>query len=134
MQRARAFFYVCAGLFLLAVSYHLGAKTATAQATTFKAVGWGSVVVVGSDAWELVSSIGWRRLDPADMPPVQPSSLARLIPGTIALTESGEGWYRPSAAWVSAGVVPGGPTPSQVQTWGAVKSRYRSGLPTPTNR
>jgi hypothetical protein len=29
---ARKFFYVCVGLFLLALSYHLGASTATAQA------------------------------------------------------------------------------------------------------
>jgi hypothetical protein len=29
---ARKFFYVCAGLFLLALTYHLGASTATAQA------------------------------------------------------------------------------------------------------
>jgi hypothetical protein len=32
MHRTRAFFYVCAGLFLLALSYHLGARNATAQA------------------------------------------------------------------------------------------------------
>jgi hypothetical protein len=29
---ARKFFYVCAGLFLLALTYHFGASTATAQA------------------------------------------------------------------------------------------------------
>jgi len=29
---AKKFFYVCAGLFLLALSYHLGARTASAQA------------------------------------------------------------------------------------------------------
>lgn len=29
---AKRFFYVCAGLFLLALSYHLGARSATAQA------------------------------------------------------------------------------------------------------
>ena len=29
---ARKFFYVCAGMFLLALSYHFGASTATAQA------------------------------------------------------------------------------------------------------
>ena len=31
MHKARAFFYVCAGLFLLALSYHLGARSAGAQ-------------------------------------------------------------------------------------------------------
>jgi hypothetical protein len=34
MQRARAFFYVCAGIFLLALSYYLGASNATAQANS----------------------------------------------------------------------------------------------------
>jgi len=29
---AKRFFYVCAGLFLLALSYHLGARSASAQA------------------------------------------------------------------------------------------------------
>lgn len=46
MNRARAFFYVCAGLFLLALSYHLGARSATAQAgsmvTGFSTYGAGS--------------------------------------------------------------------------------------------
>ena len=32
MQKAKAFFLVCAGFFLLALSYHLGAQSATAQA------------------------------------------------------------------------------------------------------
>lgn len=31
MNRARAFFYACAGVFLLALSYHFGAQTAGAQ-------------------------------------------------------------------------------------------------------
>lgn len=34
MQRAKAFFYVCAGLFLLALSYHLGARSAGAGVST----------------------------------------------------------------------------------------------------
>ena len=32
MAKARTFFYVCAGLLCLAVAYHLGATSATAQA------------------------------------------------------------------------------------------------------
>jgi hypothetical protein len=31
MHKARAFFFVCAGIFLLALAYHLGAQSATAQ-------------------------------------------------------------------------------------------------------
>jgi hypothetical protein len=33
MHRARAFFFVCAGIFLLALAYHLGAQSAGAQVT-----------------------------------------------------------------------------------------------------
>jgi hypothetical protein len=32
MHKARAFFFVCAGIFLLALAYHLGARSAGAQA------------------------------------------------------------------------------------------------------
>lgn len=32
MRKAKAFFYVCAGVFLLALSWHLGAQSARAQA------------------------------------------------------------------------------------------------------
>ncbi len=32
MHKARAFFFVCAGIFLLAITYHLGARSAGAQA------------------------------------------------------------------------------------------------------
>jgi hypothetical protein len=31
---ARKFFYVCAGMLILALSYHLGASTATAETST----------------------------------------------------------------------------------------------------
>jgi len=32
MHRARTFFLVCAGIFLLALAYHLGTRSATAEA------------------------------------------------------------------------------------------------------
>ena len=39
MHKARAFFFVCAGLFLLALAYHLGARSAGAQAPGNPVVG-----------------------------------------------------------------------------------------------
>ena len=53
MQRARAFFLVCAGLFLLALSYHLGATSATAQAPGNPVV---SVALDGGVALAVTSS------------------------------------------------------------------------------
>lgn len=46
MQRAKAFFFVCAGVFLLALAYHFGATTATAQAPGNPIVAAGSNDVV----------------------------------------------------------------------------------------
>ena len=43
MHKARAFFFVCAGIFLLALAYHFGATTATAQAPGNPIVAAGSL-------------------------------------------------------------------------------------------
>ena len=49
-MRAKNFFYVCAGIFLLALSYHFGATSAGAQAP-------GNPVVSG-DQWVVFSANG----------------------------------------------------------------------------
>ena len=56
MHKARAFFYVCAGLFLLALSYHIGATNAGAQAPGSPVVGVAGTGIVtamtsGGDAY-----------------------------------------------------------------------------------
>jgi hypothetical protein len=67
----RKFFYICAGMFLLALSYHFGASTAVAQAPSNPVVAsLGSVMVVtangdvyhavdtnGTGPWTLVSNV-----------------------------------------------------------------------------
>ena len=68
---ARKFFYVCAGMFLLALSYHFGASTATAQAPSNPvavALDGNTVVTTNGDvyatlnhsapgSWSLVSNV-----------------------------------------------------------------------------
>ena len=51
---ARKFFYVCAGTFLLALSYHFGASTATAQAPSNSVVAlYGNAVATANgDVYE----------------------------------------------------------------------------------
>jgi hypothetical protein len=44
MQRAKAFFVVCAGMFVFALAYHLGATSATAQAPSNPIVGFAGSV------------------------------------------------------------------------------------------
>jgi len=49
---AKPFFYVCAGILMLAISYHLGARSATAQAPA------NPVVAAGLDAVFVYTSNG----------------------------------------------------------------------------
>ena len=53
MKRAKAFLLVCAGVFLLALAYHLGATSAGAQAPGNAVV---ALTGVGSSQWALTSA------------------------------------------------------------------------------
>ena len=62
MRQARAFFFVCAGLFLLALAYHLGARSAGAQsgsAITGMALEGGNMVVLTSTGEVFARSAPW---------------------------------------------------------------------------
>ena len=95
---AKRFFYVCAGLFLLALSYHLGANSATAQAPGNSVVGvesamttYVNVVTANGDVYRVDAGQG----------------------GGGALNST----YR--------GNIFGVPVQAQPETWGAVKDKYR---------
>ena len=55
---ARKFFFVCAGLFLLALSYHFGAGTATAQAPGNPVVSIATINNSGSFYYTAVTANG----------------------------------------------------------------------------
>jgi hypothetical protein len=95
---AKKFFYVCAGLFLLALTYHLGAQSAIAQAPSNSVVGmdaasstYANVITANGDVYRIDAGIG----------------------GGGALNAT----YR--------GNLFGAATPSSESTWGQVKDRYR---------
>ncbi len=54
-MRAKTFFYACAGIFLLALSYHLGARNAGAQAPGNPVVSLG---IGGGDSGVAITSSG----------------------------------------------------------------------------
>src|SRR5690349_5865855 len=58
-MKARSFFYVCCGLFLLALSYHLGARNAGAQSGSSRWVG-GNYFVAGGQLWKCTPYSGWQ--------------------------------------------------------------------------
>ena len=97
MHRARAFFFVCAGLFLLALSYHLGARSATAQ-------------VPGNP---VVASI------PGNSAFVGGAITANGDVYTTSISALDHGWT------FRANIFAGGATQTQRESFGALKSRYR---------
>lgn len=106
MHRAKVFFTVCAGLFLLALSYHLGARNAGAQQGS---------MVSGFTA-EGINSDGNRALGHFAVITPNGDIFCRYMDtagfGT-GLTYAGNFWSG------------SGPTPAQRESFGAVKSRYR---------
>ena len=131
MHRARTFFYVCAGLFLLVLSYHLGARNATAQSGALE----GAAIDAGA-AGPMVSAVVNRTfLTFYGSGP--PGSVAEPIPGTspiiatsaangsLVLLENGDVYSPASGSWELRGNILAGMTPATVDSWGAMKSRYR---------
>jgi hypothetical protein len=97
---ARKFFYVCAGMFLLALSYHFGAATAIAQGPGNPVVAAGEMTFSNSTSNFVITSSG------------ELYTTASNSPGT---------------SWVHLGnVFAGGPTPAVHESWGQVKARYQN--------
>ncbi len=126
-MRAKSFFYLCTGLFLIAFGYHLGARTATAQ----------SDAVIGTVEWQfntvdlVVDRVAYRARGGQ---PVQPLGALPPIPGSsaviafsfdTALLANGDVYDWTGSNWRYDGNVVGGPTPARQESMGAVKVRYR---------
>jgi hypothetical protein len=125
MHRARAFFYVAAGVFLLALSFHLGSRSASAQSgSLFRVLNSVNPLVIetGGQIY-LLSETGWR--PPSELPPVALGSILVGDSGTY-LTVDGTAIRKNgyTGAWDSY-PLPGSVIPTQQGTWGAVKARYR---------
>jgi hypothetical protein len=57
MNRARSFFYVCLGILALAIAYHFGATTATAQAPGNPVVGF-VTTSTSAGQWQVITANG----------------------------------------------------------------------------
>ena len=137
---ARKFFYVCVGMFLLALSYHFGAREATAQSPSPEvAVLTGTLAAVnipviplptyrdGTTALEsecrwIISPVFINRRALDGMPDFQFETIGRQMSVmSPSVSES------PSRVDYMVIAVRGSaqPTPTQQQSWGQLKSRYR---------
>jgi hypothetical protein len=130
MHKAKAFFYVCAGLFLLALSYHLGARSARAQvggSVEAAGVANGFNAVVGRTLYTMSFSGS-----PLARPPVPGSDPIVAADGNESgnqvLLASGDAYFfKPTGTpggWVFQGNLFGAPTPAERTTFGNLKARY----------
>jgi hypothetical protein len=144
MHKAKAFLFVSAGIFLLALAYHLGARSVGAQSTV---IDLGEVGQEGSAGPYFAVAVAGRTpyfaqqgTVPGSMSPGQPlppipgtspvlaiSATARGDVPVISMMANGDVYEFNSdqGAWYLAGNVLGGPTPATRETWGGVKARYR---------
>jgi hypothetical protein len=121
---------VCAGLFLLALSYHLGARNATAQGEVIGPVGFDQYarpfLVIGRVIYRMGDD-GLPAVYPAE--PVPGTAAILGVDDAVAVLADGS-VYRVDVLfdpghWKLFGSFPVGATPTQRATWGAVKARYR---------
>ena len=131
---AKRFFYVSAGLLSLALAYHVGARSATAQLGLVEA---GKIDVSISGTGIYTCAVGRTfytdYAGTAISVPVPGS--ARIVAtglgsrGYTAMLENGDlYWFNqePSVvAWQYLGNMLGSATPVTRETWGGVKARYR---------
>jgi len=104
MHKARSFFFVCAGIFLLALAFHLGAMTATAQSGSIVT---GFAASPGNDC----GSVFWAMTQNGDI-------FGRTLTTGPCGSSAGP-LYHIGNFWS------GSPTPATQETWGQLKSRYR---------
>lgn len=127
---ARKFFYTCAGMLMLALSYHLGARDAAGQSIpVIEATSYdnGAFFAVFSGAWNQIDTHTGSVLLSYPLPVQAP------VAGTgndLVLYKNGD-LYIYDSAWVLKGNVFGGPTPALHESWGQVKSRYATPPATP---
>jgi len=123
MHKARAFFFVCAGIFLLALSYHLGARSAGAQAPG----GVECVNVDGGRGFAVIDGYSYMSggSGVSRIPVPVPGRTVACLFETVLL-DNGQVWtYTESEAWTLRGALPfGSATPAQPISIGQLKAKY----------
>ena len=137
----KKFFYVCAGLFLLALSYHFGARGASAQGSmqVFGSIDVANVSYVANGTLVGVHLNFYTGIDapPTSIPLPHPGTVVAatctvggapaVISDAFVVYEDGVVWqYTPDIGWrVVTSMTGEVPTPATGATWGQVKDRYR---------
>lgn len=134
---ARKFFYVCAGMFLLALSYHMGAGRASAQsgaapetATLAGTLPDGGTIPLphysdGTEALESeckwIVSVKYASANFGDMQGFSCYTTGRVV----TVWASGSSPFPATANYLIIATRAALPTATQQQSWGQLKGRYK---------
>ena len=140
-MKAKQFFFVCAGVFLLVSAYTMGARHARADFNPSEPtiIGYSSATALRSDGeiWRIEESQGrfaWVRADCGVEPPFQlippvpmPTSEIAYFEWPRVILHNGEVWTFHCPDWVrEVGPISGGPIDVEGKTWSGVKEGYRN--------
>jgi hypothetical protein len=124
MNRARSFFFVCLGILCIVASYHLGARSAGAQAPSgvecVNVDGGRGFAVIGGYSY-ITSGVGTVSRIPVPVPGRTVACLYETV-----LLDSGQVWvYSEGDGWTLNGTLPfGSATPAQSMSVGQLKAKY----------
>jgi len=124
MHKARAFFFVCAGLLCLALAYHLGARSAGAQGG---GAGYDCIQFDDGVAFAVIGGYSYAAWDGGrlDCVPVPVPGRAVACRGEQVVLDNGQYWEFQIDRWRLVNTLPfSGPTPAAQPTWGQVKAKY----------
>ena len=128
----KGFFYVCAGVFLLALSYHLGAKSATAQSgvliegasiESFQLNSFPRATACVNRFFHWMGENGVLQTLPTPVPGTQ--RIVATDPYETVMLENGDWLKFDGNAWVLVGNLAGAPTHAAQPTFGRLKAQYR---------
>jgi len=131
MHKARAFFFVCAGIFLLALAFQLGHVTAHAQGGTalegaciesFELNAFPRATVCVNRWFYWMGENG--TLHQLSVPVPGTLRIVATDPYQTVMLESGDWLKFTGSSWVLVGNLAGGPTPAAQTTWGQLKAKY----------
>jgi hypothetical protein len=109
-------------MLMLALSYQLGASTATAQGGTVECVSPTACVI---NHHLLIMQGGPVPVDYGELPKATTAIAVDATNGALVLFQDGEVWENLGDHWVFRGTFPiSGPVPALHNSWGQLKSRY----------
>jgi hypothetical protein len=127
MEKAKAFFLICAGVLILSVAMDIG--TEQARADFDPDAGGPAVGMSGNDilyengeVWFFSNYEGEWQLSPEQTPPIPLSEIAFWNTTNLVAT-NGDYWVRSGNTWTNHGLPPFN-TPAETSNWSNLKSSF----------